>query len=60
MTASTAQRALALVLFTLLMVGGLRPSAEAHDRVQSGDDVRLELAALKAEARSLVVHIDGP
>jgi hypothetical protein len=60
MTAFSAQRFLVLALVPLLLLGSLRPSAEAGDAARGGDDVRLELASLKAEARSLTVHIDGP
>jgi hypothetical protein len=57
---ATAQRLLVLALVPLLMLGSLRPSADARAQTGTGDDVRLELASLKAEARSLTVHIDGP
>ena len=60
MTASSTQRLLALALVPLLLLGSLRPSVETGDAVRAGDGVRMELAALKAEARSMTVHIDGP
>lgn len=58
----TAQSLFILALAPLVLLGSLRPSAEAEAGVTARgvDDVRLELAALKAEARSLSVHIDGP
>ncbi|MCC7252174.1 hypothetical protein [Hyphomicrobium sp.] len=58
----TARRAFVLALAPLVLMGAPRPSthAEAHVTQRSTDDVRLELASLKAEARSLIVHIDGP
>ena len=57
---NTAQRFALLALVPLLLLGAQRPSADASPVKSAGDDVRLELAALKAEARSLTVHIDGP
>ncbi|MBN8911755.1 MAG: hypothetical protein J0H65_06790 [Rhizobiales bacterium] len=62
MTSKTAQRFFILALAPLVMMGALRPSAEAeaHATARSLDDSRLELASLKADARSLIVHIDGP
>lgn len=62
MTRTAAQRLFALVLTPLVLMGALRPSVDA-DAGFTGrglNDVRLELASLKAEARSLTVHIDGP
>jgi hypothetical protein len=61
MTSKTAQRLFVLALAPLVLLGALRPSAEAEAHAaRSLDDSRLELATLKAEARSLAVHIDGP
>jgi hypothetical protein len=62
MTRTTAQRLFALALAPLVLMGALRPSADAEAGFtgRGAGDARLELASLKAEARSLVVHIDGP
>ncbi len=62
MTSITTQRLFVLALAPLVLMGALRPSAEAeaHASARNLDDSRLELATLKAEARSLTVHIDGP
>ncbi|WP_295558831.1 hypothetical protein [uncultured Hyphomicrobium sp.] len=59
MTSTTAQRLMVFALAPLVLMGALRPAAQAEPGFSSGD-VRLELASLKAEARSLAVHIDGP
>ncbi len=58
MTRNTARNLLVFALAPLVLLGSLR--ASPADSVRNSDDVRLELAALKGEARSLVVHIDGP
>ncbi|HML43124.1 MAG: hypothetical protein JNN24_11605 [Hyphomicrobium zavarzinii] len=58
MTRNTARNLLVFALAPLVLMGSLRSSPA--DSVRNSDDVRLELAALKGEARSLVVHIDGP
>ena len=62
MISTTAQRLALLALAPLVLMGALRPSAEAEAgfTARAADDVRLELSALKAEARSMTVHIDGP
>ena len=62
MTSKTAQRFFMLALAPLVLMGALRPAAdaEAHATERRLDDSRLELASLKAEARGLIVHIDGP
>jgi hypothetical protein len=62
MTQTSATRIFVLALVPLLLVGSLRPSAEAETGARASDTSlpRLELASLKAEARSLTVHIDGP
>lgn len=63
MTSELAPRLALLALAPLLLFGALRPSADADAHVQAragGDVPQLQLAALKAEARSLAVHIDGP
>ncbi len=60
MTRSTAQRIFVFALAPLVLMGALRPSAQAEAGLTARSDVRLELASLKAEARLLAVHIDGP
>ena len=63
MTSTIAQRLALLALVPLMLMGALlRPSAEAEAgfTARAADDVRLELSALKAEARSMTLHIDGP
>lgn len=62
MTPKTARHLAVLALAPLLVLGALRPAAEAEAGagVLSAPQARLELASLKAEARSLSVHIDGP
>ncbi|MGE0024192.1 MAG: hypothetical protein AB7S70_11250 [Hyphomicrobium sp.] len=62
MTHITARRIVALALAPLVLASALRPSAEAEAGFsgRGAGDVKLELASLKAEARMLVVHIDGP
>lgn len=62
MTHSRARRIIALALAPLVLAAALRPStgAEAGFNGRGAGEVRLELASLKAEARMLVVHIDGP
>lgn len=59
---TTAQRLFILALAPLVLMGALRPTAgpDSGLSVRAIDEARLELATLKAEARSLVVHIDGP
>ncbi|HEX2843223.1 hypothetical protein [Hyphomicrobium sp.] len=58
----TAKRIFAVALVPLLLLGSLRPSAEAEvgARAANAETSHLQLASLKAEARSLAVHIDGP
>ena len=58
----TAQRVLILAAVPLLLAGALRPSMEAEAGLtqRAADGAKLELASLKAEARLLAVHIDGP
>jgi hypothetical protein len=62
MTSMTTQRLFLLALAPLVLMGAVRLSAEAeaHGTARNPNDSRLELATLKAEARSLVLHIDGP
>ncbi len=62
MTQITAQRIFAVALVPLLLLGSLRPSAdaEAGARAANADVPLLQLASLKAEARTLAIHIDGP
>ena len=62
MTRTTTRNLFALALVPLLAMGALRPAAEADAGVgaSGASEPRLELAVLKAEARQLVVHIDGP
>jgi len=58
----TARRVLILAAAPFLLAGALRPSmeAEAGFAQRAAGDAKLELASLKAEARSMTVHIDGP
>lgn len=61
MPRTTAQRLFVFALAPLVMMGALRPSAdEAGFNSPSADQPKLELASLKAEARLLALHIDGP
>lgn len=59
---TTARRLLILAAVPLLLAGALRPATEAEAGITGHEAgaVKLELASLKAEARSLTVHIDGP
>ena len=56
----TAQSLLVLAVVPLMLAGALRPSAEPGLSARAADHAPLKLASLKAEARSLTVHIDGP
>ena len=58
----TARHILALAAVPLLLAGAVRPAAQAEAGYaqQAHGAAKLELASLKAEARSLSVHIDGP
>jgi hypothetical protein len=52
-----------LTLAPLVAVAALRPGLEtpvSFSGVRQAIEPRLELATLKAEARSLIVHVDGP
>ncbi len=61
MTQKTAQRILVFALAPLVLMGALRPSADAEAGFTGrASDAKLELASLKAEARSMTLHIDGP
>lgn len=62
MTSITTRRIAVLALAPLVLMGVLRASAQtdAGFTGRTAGDARLELAWLKAEARSLTVHIDGP
>ncbi len=62
MTITAARSAFLLALVPLLLLGSLRPSSDAGAGVRAADvpQARLQLASLKAEARAMSVHIDGP
>ena len=52
---------LLLALVPLLVLGSLSAASPRDGAsVAASSDVRLELAALKSEARAMIVHIDGP
>lgn len=61
MLKSPVRSGLLLALIPLLVLGTL-PAASPRDgaSARAASDVRLELAALRSEARAMVVHIDGP
>jgi len=60
MTLKTARHLVVLALAPLVLMGSLSPAAQWEKGERAAGDARLELAALKGEARSLTVHIDGP
>jgi hypothetical protein len=58
----TARRIFVLAAAPLLLASAMRPAteAEAGFAQRAHGEAKLELASLKAEARSLTLHIDGP
>jgi hypothetical protein len=61
MSHSSIRSGLLFAVIPLLLLIAL-PSTGSRDAVSArgGDEVRLELASLKSEARSMTLHIDGP
>jgi hypothetical protein len=63
MSLKTARNLFALSFAPLLVMAALRSTAEAEIGFVGAPEANaapLNLATLKAEARALVVHIDGP
>jgi hypothetical protein len=60
MIQSPIRSGLLFAVVPLLLLG--LPSTGSRDVVsaQNGNEARLELAALKSEARAMTLHIDGP
>lgn len=61
MSQSPIRSGLLFAVVPLLLLLGL-PSTGSSDTIsaRNGSEVRLELASLKSEARSMTLHIDGP
>jgi hypothetical protein len=61
MSQSPVRSGLLFAVIPLLLLVAL-PSAGSRDAgsARGGDEVRLELASLKSEARAMTLHIDGP